>query len=392
MIRKRGKQSWQITIELARGPDGKRRRHIETFRGKRKDAEHRYAELLQEFRRTNYQYSKPEEITLAEMLDRYLRNAKSQVRPRTWDCYKHIVEKHLKPALGNVHIAHLTPHMISSYYEDALENGRLDGRPGGLNSKTVSHHHVVLRSALQLAVDNKSLMYNPVASVKPPRKQKKEIRCLSVDELNELLRYLEDTDSLIYPPAYLAASTGARLSEVLALRWSDINFAEATVTISRTLQRGKGEPQFTDVKTGSSRRQITLTDEDVAFLKRLKKSQAEQKLLLGQAYTDRGLVCARDDGSHMPPNTVGSRFRRVARVLGMEVSFHSLRHSHATILLQQGASIKFVSSRLGHSSVAFTLDIYGHRVLSDDRKIAELFREALNGAKTASKDTKRSAE
>ncbi len=376
-IKKRGRNSWLLTIEIGRGADGKRQRHYETFKGLRRDAEKRYVDLLQELRVSSYQ--KPEKITLDEALKRYLRVAKHQVVQRTFERYEDLAEKHIQPVLGRLYINDLQPYMIADFYEKLLDKGRLDGR-GGLSPASIKQIHHVLRATLQQAVDMKLVKFNPASSVKPPKRNKKEAQFLRESDIKMILKHLQDKESAILIPTRLAANTGCRLSEVMGLKWSDIDFENRTLTVQRTLQQGKKGLFFGDVKSKSSRRKISLTEQDTTFLKRIKKMQAEQKLSKGTGYNNQDLICSQEDGSPMKPVDVSSNFRRVAKALGIQGSFHGLRHGHATILLSQGASLKHIAARLGHSSVSFTADVYAHVTVSDDRRAAELFEKALNDA------------
>jgi len=379
-IKKRGRNSWLLTIEIGRGPDGKRQRHYETFKGLRRDAEKRYSELLNELTVNGYQ--KPEKITLDEALKRYLRGVKHQVVQRTFERYEDLAEKHIQPVLGHLYINELQPFVIADYYEQLLDQGRLDGR-GGLSPATIKQIHHVLRATLQQGVDMKLIKFNPASSVKPPRRNKKEAQFLRESDIKMILKHLQDNESEILIPTSLAANTGCRLSEVLGLKWSDIDFENRTLTVQRTLQQGKKGLFIGDVKSKSSKRKISLTEQDIAFLKRIKKTQAEQKLSKGTCYNNQDFICSQEDGSPMKPVDVSSNFRRAAKALGIQGSFHGLRHGHATILLSQGASLKHIATRLGHSSVSFTADVYAHVTISDDRRLAELYQKALKEEKVA---------
>ena len=364
-IKKRG-NSWRIIFELGRDPQtGKRKRHIESIKGKKKDAERRLVELQHQYGQNNFHFARPKETYLSEQLSRFLHQKKSEVRRRTWSRYKEIVENSLIPFLGSYYLEQITPHLIYEYYAFALTDGKLKSE-GGLSPTTVRQHHTILNQALQLAVDTKKLNQNPVASVKAPSKVKAQMNTLKAAELKEVLDYLKQKDSVIYLPVFIAAKTGARLSEALALRWKDVDFQHNTITFYRSLHYENSEFFFEPTKTTNSERTVTMDAGDITELRQHKKKQAERQIA-GDHYQNNDLVCAKDNGAPKNPFTVSSRFAKVARVIGFEVSFHCLRHSHASILLSNGAQMKFVSVRLGHGSVAFTEDVYGRRDLDDDR-------------------------
>jgi len=188
-IRKIGKDSWRIVISLGRDSEtGKKIRVTETVRGKKQDAEERYAEILREVKANNYSLVKTEKVTMGDLFSWFLKNAQSRIKRSTWERYDSIIEQHLKPAFGTVYVRELTPFEILDYYRSALEKGRFDGK-GGLSPTTIRQRHAVLRLALKLAVDTRILVTNPVSSVTPPKKFQQEARFLSSKELNKLLRY-----------------------------------------------------------------------------------------------------------------------------------------------------------------------------------------------------------
>lgn len=138
-------------------------------------------------------------------------------------------------------------------------------------------------------------------------------------------------------------------------------------------------PDFSDLKTDKSRRQVGLDPETVTLLRRHRKAQIEERLMVGDGYQDGDLVFAQPDGGHYHPEAVSKTFdRRVARWRMPHITFHDMRHTWATLALQAGVHPKVVSERLGHSSVAFTLDVYSHAIqgLDEDAaaRVADLIR------------------
>lgn len=376
-IYKKGKNSWRVVVELP-SIKGERKRVTKTVKGKQKDAELVLAEMQYELKKKNFQYTKPEKIKLADQLEKFLKEIKNHIRQKTYEGYESIVKKHLIPALGHFYITEVTPHVIREYYNYALEEGSIRFNKKGLSPKSIKQHHVILKQAFDLAVEDKALDYNPILSVKPPKIRLKDITILTAEELVKLITYLRETDSSIFIPVYIASVTGARLSEVLGLKWDDVDFKNEYISINKTLHaNNNGEIYFDEVKSKNSYRSIQITEEDITVLKQHRKKQLEQKMLLGSAYNDLNMVCAKADGNLMNPYSVSSRFRRVARVLEIKASFHALRHTHATLLFKSGAHQKYVSTRLGHHSTAFTQDVYGHVTPSDDKKLASMFGEIL---------------
>jgi len=186
-------------------------------------------------------------------------------------------------------------------------------------------------------------------------------------------------------PANLALMTGARLGEILALRWSDIDWEAGVAHIRRTViehMLGQGAASwytFKEPKSGHGRS----VDLGVATMRRLKAhrgTQAAQRLAAGEKWKDLDLVIATPTGEPVRPSTTSGRFREAVVKAGLSgVRFHDLRHAHATILLKTGTPPHVVSKRLGHSTVAFTLQVYAHVLPGQQKEAADAIETALLG-------------
>lgn len=371
-IRKQGKQSWSVMVELGRDPvTKKRRRHWLTVRGTRKDAERaRTAALGQRDQGIDLS---PAKITMAEFLARWLRDVvEHKVAPSTLVGYRAIVESQIVPALGHIRLADLRPLDIQGAYSHWLKPGsRRDGHEGLLSPRTVLHYHSVLNAALDQAVKWQLLSRNPCEAVDPPRPIRLEMRALDETEARRLLDAAQTEPLFVL--FHTAVTTGARLGELLALRWQDVDFKQGRVTISRSVRRFAGEGYvFGQTKTHRSRRSIALDEETARVLQEHRRRQLEQRLLVGPAYTDQGLVFATATGDVLADSTVRTTFNRILRTAGLgKMRIHDLRHTAATLMLKAGVNSKVVSDRLGHSTVSFTLDNYSHALPDMQRDGAE---------------------
>jgi integrase len=195
--------------------------------------------------------------------------------------------------------------------------------------------------------------------------------------------------SHIYWPVLIALTTGARRGEVLALRWRNVELERGTVRIVESLEQTKTGLRFKSPKTERARA-ITLPSFAIEELRRLKREQAEALLALEVRQTEDTLVCARRDGEPLQPQSLTHEFPRfLARLKGFpRVSFHDLRHSHATQLLLTGVHPKIAQERLGHSTISTTLDLYSHVTATMQEDAASRLDAEFRGAIKAVADRK----
>jgi integrase len=356
-LKQRAKGTWTIILDAGRDPaTGRRRQQWHTVRGTKKQAEARLTELLHQVDQGGY--IKPVNLTVGAFLGQWLRDyVVTNVRARTEEGYRDIIIGHLIPGMGNIPLAQLNGAHLQEYYARALSNGRKDGE-GGLSPRSVLHHHRVLREALSHAVKWQLVSRNVADAVDPPRPEKVEMTAL---DNSGLLRLLDAARATMYfPLLHLVAYTGLRRSEALALRWQDIDLDLATLAVVRSVHRVRGKGMvFTPPKTARSRRQVALSPSAALALR---AHRDQQQALWADIGTPAGdMVFCRIDGSPLRPDTVTHAFADLVKKAGIpHVRLHDLRHTHATLMMEQGVNPKVVSERLGHSSVGITLDLYSH--------------------------------
>lgn len=223
---------------------------------------------------------------------------------------------------------------------------------------------------------------NPADAFKKrlPKVERREMTTLSTDQSARLLAAIKHTR--VYWPVLLALSTGMRRGEVFALRWKNVDFDRASLRVMESLEQTKAGIRFKAPKTDRTRA-VTLPVFAVDELRRLKRQQAEELLILGIRQTGETLVCARADGEPMQPQSLTHQFTRlIGRVRDLpRIRFHDLRHSHATQLLLAGVHPKIAQERLGHATITTTLDLYSHVTETMQSDAAErldvLFRAAM---------------
>ncbi|OZE79289.1 hypothetical protein CH304_20165 [Rhodococcus sp. 15-649-1-2] len=320
-------------------------------------------------------------ITLGPYAQQWLDS--HRIANTTREQYQRHITLHITPALGTVAIRAITATRIAKLYRDLEDKG--------LGTNTIRKIHVTLTQILDAAVADRHVLVNRARTkaAKPPTaKQAKEAadeyEAWTAAQLSAFLAWNRDvyTDEL-HALWHTMASTGIRRSEALALRWTDVNLTEGSVTVRRALdssQTGKGDVKGT--KTGRTRR-IDIDADTVASLRAHRAVRGS--LALSMARGD-ALVFGNDTGEARNVRAVsngwGMRVRRARAHLGDDalptLRLHGLRHTHATLLIAAGESIKVVQERLGHASISVTMDIYSHVIPGQQKTAAERFAALLS--------------
>jgi integrase len=355
---------WEIKYEIGKDPKtGKRRTRYATVHGSCADARKALTEHKQQ--RNDGTLPEPSTITVAEHLEEWLTRAAVNVSPKTHERYSELVRLHLKPAIGALPLRDLSTAHLRDYYHKARTTPRtvmLNDKPierKPLSARTVKHIHGVLKQALEQAFDDNKIAKNP-AKVKRlcPRPEDAEMKILDPAQMAALLKLAEA--SAIYMPVLLAATTGMRRGEVLALRWRDIDLPARALKVTQSLEETKAGLRFKKPKTRHSLRTIPLGQLTVDALKTHRARQAKGRLGLGRLYADNDLVCANELGAPLFPHLITDAFTDLVAKTGVRIRFHDLRHSHISHLLALGVNIKAISVRAGHKNPSVTLNIYSH--------------------------------
>ena len=374
-ITRRGKSSWRLKFDAeADALTGERRIRYLTVRGKRADAEAELARLLNDANKGVLPNAS--KLTLETWLWQWL-EGKHGLSPITVERYREIIAKGIVPALGKVELQRLKPVEVKSWLSNMVTRGSRTGGP--LAPRTVRHLYRVLRAALEDAVKLDLLSRNVAAAVSPPRLGDAEIETLTADQIAAVLAAL--CGSRLLPIATIALATGARRSELLALRWSDVNFAASTVRIERSLEQTKvGGIRCKGPKTKHGRRLVSLPPSAATMLADHRRDQLELRMKLGMGRpSGDDLVFCNHDGTPISPNYFSIMWSRAlaANPELPQVTFHALRHSHASALIAAGIDVVKVSRRLGHSSPVVTLATYAHLFGDEDSGAAAAMEKVL---------------
>ncbi len=415
---KKGKQ-YYVKIELAPDPaTGKRRQKWHSGFRTKKEAERARIDLLSKFDRG--EYVEATQLTVAEFFEEWLTAIRPTVKESTWNGYASKSRNHIVPHLGGMKLTKVDAGFLNRLYADLLASGRKQSSrkgvgyspavveralslrsegltlqatadqlqdefeeaahitkdtlasllrrqsavetspPEGLTPSTVKAVHVVLHKAFGAAVRWGRLPRNPADLADPPRvPSADEVETWSADMLRSFLA--ATADDRLHALWALLATTGMRRGEALGLRWQDVALDAGRLRVVQTILSINGKLLTSEPKTAKGRRPIALDPSTVAVLREHRKRMLEERMLVGADFSDEGLVFHRPDGSCLRPETVSATFLRRQKKLDVpRLTLKGLRHTWATLALEQGIHPRVVQERLGHSTIAITLGIYSH--------------------------------
>ncbi len=316
--------------------------------------------------------------SVADHLDTWLQDTvKASVRPLTFEQYHQHLRLYLKPSLGAVKLAKLTPAHIRSFINARLQED--------LHPRTVELSLIVLRRALAQAVEDGAIAANPAKAVKAPKYEREEVTPWSPDQART---FLEAAAGERLGPLYAIALTlGLRRGEALGLRWSDVDLIERRLTVAQQVMRvggprvdgHRGHLEFAPVKTKKGRRTLPLPASLVDVLKAHRKRQLEERLRAGPAWKDLNLIFCTARGTPVEASALTSDFKRLIRKAGLpDKPFHGCRHAVATALLSENTHPRLVMELLGHSKISITLDTYSHVIEKSMRGVADTMDRLLS--------------
>lgn len=322
----------------------------------------------------NLDVIKAEQYTTGQWMDVWFENcAKIKVRPSSHQTYRGYIDNHIKPNIGDVPLSKLSSLHLQKLYKKLLAGGRVDrieakGQPKGLSAKTVRNINQVISSAMDFAKDQKLISSNPTDGCALPKLEHKEMKTLPVEQLTSFLR--EAKESGVFELYYIELATGLRRGELLGLRWEDIDLVQGSLRVQRQVARINGEVVEAPLKTKSAYRTLPLSADAVGVLQEQRKKSGNSPY-----------VFPSPTGGPISPDSVLHMLHRVLKRAGLsKVRFHDLRHTFATLALQNGVDIKTVSGMLGHYSAGFTLDTYTHVTTSAKKEAANTMSSILSGA------------
>ncbi len=432
---------YYVKIELDPDPvTGKRRQKWHSGYRTKRDAERARIDLLSKFDRG--EYVEPSHQNLSDFLGEWLRTIEPTLRPGTFDSYSRNVHNHVIAHIGGMRLTKVDAGALNGLYATLLASGRRpssrrgkgyspavveralalrtagtslkdtaaalraefsetahiskdtlasllrrhaaaqagEGTPAGLDPRTVNYVHTILHRAFRDAVRWGRLARNPADAADPPRGQPKSdaIKTWDADTLKTFLSTTKKEGDRLHPLWVLLGTTGMRRGEAIGLRWSDVDLEAGRVHLVQTIISVRGKVMVGEPKTLRGRRPIALDPGTVQVLKAHRKAMLEERMKLGSAFIDEGLVFHRVDGRCLRPEGVSDTFKRTVNRYGLTpLTVKGLRHTWATLALERGIHPRVVQERLGHSTIAITLGIYSHVAPTLHDEAAELVADLI---------------
>jgi integrase len=359
-IRERSPGHWAIVIDARDPQTGKRKRRWHSFRGTKREAQIECAKLIAAVGKGDY--VEPSKTTVAEFVRARISQweASGEISARTAQRYRQLLENQIAQHLGAKVLRKLRPLDIEGWHTSLRDT---------VAARTIGHAHRVLGKALGDAVRNNIVSRNVCREQSVPKIEDGDKAI--VRDVPALMAKLPDWRHSTV--AMVALFTGMRLGEVLALRWNNVDLDAKIIKVREALEQTAAfGVRAKAPKSKAGRRDITLPDILVETLCQHRKAQLELRMQCGAGrLPDDALLFAAIDGRPLAPNLVSTLWCMFAERVGLpEITFHSLRHTHASQLIDQGVDIVTISRRLGHAKPDITLRTYAHMFRKDDSRAA----------------------
>lgn len=319
-------------------------------------------------------YVDPVTLTVSEWANVWLNEYNNGVKETTKEQYLYQVVEHINPAIGALKLSAVSAPMIQKMYNDVMKPHKAYRKSKGgktvrkvvpgISAKSVKNLHGVCHKMFAKAVLLHYIHTNPCDACELPRQVKHDIRPIEGQHFSDFLTEIKNDKfgDLFFVDVF----TGMRQGEILGLTWDCVDFAAGTITVKQQLQQIRkrgGSSEYKILPPKNDKTRVLQPAPDVMkVLDKIRKQQAEHKLASGRTWeNEKNLVFVNETGGHLIDNTVLKHLKAIVTKIGIpETRFHDLRHTYATNAIRIGDPIKTVSENLGHATVAFTLDIYGH--------------------------------
>lgn len=347
-------------------------------KGNKRKAEQMLREKLHEYELKAGQVHS--DVLLSDYVRYWLTIAKRKVDEVTYQGYEDLAKLHVLPYFDKlgIKLQDTTLPVLQAYIDEKQVHGRKDGK-GGLSARSLRLHKNILHQTLDEAVKAGLLPSNPCQYLILPKQERYESTYYTAQQLQQLFEAIQDEP--IYPLVKITTLYGLRRSELLGLKWDSIDFESGTVTIKHTVVCVKERIEKDKTKNASSRRAFPLVPEAEAIFRAAKAEEEENRRLFGKEYHANEYVFKWPDGRPYSPDYVTERFSNLLKNHGLpHIRFHELRHSCASLLINNGFGLKDVQEWMGHADIKMTANIYGHLDVARKQSMADKLSGTLGTA------------
>lgn len=376
-VRKRG-NNWYYRIDLAKKDD--KRNQVERYGGKT------YQEALRTLRRVIQKYESTGKVTsndkvsVHDYLNFWFENyVEKHLTTNTQINYRNILDKYIFPELGGYEMKKVTPEVLQHFIDSVAESTSYKKDGTTLSKHSVEIILSVVKEAFKQAVhpwqviDNSPALYITLPKYRIGKKTKQDLKIISLPQFKRIQELIPNHHPF-YMPMMIAFFTGMRRGEVCGLEWNNVDLINGSIAVhQQMLQYSAHDIRIGKPKTAAGYRTIQIGQELLDIFLKQKSRQSKNRLKYGKYYYDSNFVCTNENGKPVTPNQIKYYSDMIQRELGFPFNFHSLRHTHATMLLEAGAKPKEVQVRLGHSKISTTLDTYIHLTTQAKKATANLF-------------------
>ncbi len=346
-----------------------------TEKGNKRKAEEMLRELL-----LTYEPQKPSaEMLFADCVRQWLNDISRKVDEVTYQGYQVLADTHIIPHFEKaaLKLQDITLDNLQSFFDEKAKNGRKDGK-GGLSPASLRQLKNIINQTINDALRKGLLISNPCQLITLPKCERYQSTFYSAAQLQKLFEAVADDP--LAPLIRIAALYGLRRSELLGLQWDSIDFDNELVTIRHTVSKVTKTVAKDKTKNASSRRSFPLTAEARAIFEKAREDERQNRQTCGKAYQNNPYVFKWPDGRPFSPDYVSKHFRALLSKHGLpHIRFHELRHSCASLLLNNGCTLKDVQEWMGHSDVKMTANLYGHLDATHKKGMADMLNNSLWG-------------
>ena len=370
MIETINKSKFKVTVDCGK-INGQRKRISRTYIGTKKEAKIFEQELIKQIKNNNNCYKKNKELVFNDLIDIFINDyCIDNLKDNTVYGYNSLI-KTIKKEIGYVKINELSVYLLQQFYNKLKKDY-------GYTSNTILHYYTLIGNILEKTKSISNIRNNPNKEIDKPKISKNEASFYELEDISKLKKVLENYTLDIKTPILLCLDTGMRREELNGLKWGDIDFNNKTLSIERIRIAVGKKIVVESPKTVNSIRTIIISDYSINLLKELKKEQIKLYNSMNKSFNNNCFIFINDNCEPIYPDTLSKRFNKIIKNNNLKkITFHELRHTNASLLINSNIDVNSVSKRLGHANVSTTLNIYTHVLDKSKEEMANKMNEIL---------------